>query len=385
MFTHFPKDRNFDVYGRTQITWDLCRKRTGNPIKCAEKFGDLITADDKVVSEECKSRNSHACRRCSRRIWPLNGNRLACAEQKTSYEQRLQKNLEPKGSPKLVYTGSSLEFGQAFEDQFWNHCTSTPHRSDTKGIAERAVRWVKEGTSAILLQSGLDEPWSAVPKECCCNLRNVLRPLVGQENSLRKATWRTIWWAIKVLLGQCMNVIPSLRKTSQDATCLVKRSYQANLLDMRLSAGRIWNGDVVTERLRVAGKSGRVRHPCSRTQRKGGSHAKKWRRFRVPFRRWFSQVGSKRSGIPEKSTFREEHPCMRRGAQRCFSRRVGRVSEPSDHTDDAEARDDFWSIFLVVTFIVIALNQELNSTCRQKGHFQYHSSTFDVRRTTTTL
>ena len=32
-----------------------------------------------------------------------------------------------------------------------------------------------------------------------------------------------------------MNVIPSLRKTSQDATCLVKRSDQANLLDMRLS------------------------------------------------------------------------------------------------------------------------------------------------------
>ena len=42
----------------------------------------------------------------------------------------------------------SLEFGKACEDLSWNHCTSTPHRSGTNGIAERAVRRVKE---ALLL------------------------------------------------------------------------------------------------------------------------------------------------------------------------------------------------------------------------------------------
>ena len=25
-----------------------------------------------------------------------------------------------------------MEFGKAFEDLSWNHCTSTPHRSETK-------------------------------------------------------------------------------------------------------------------------------------------------------------------------------------------------------------------------------------------------------------
>ena len=39
----------------------------------------------------------------------------------------------------------------------WNHCTSTPHRSETNGIVEGEVRRVKEGTSAVLLQSGLDK------------------------------------------------------------------------------------------------------------------------------------------------------------------------------------------------------------------------------------
>ena len=51
----------------------------------------------------------------------------------------------------------SLKSFSSSEDLSWNHCTSTPHRSETNGIAERAVRRVKEGTSAILLQSGLDE------------------------------------------------------------------------------------------------------------------------------------------------------------------------------------------------------------------------------------
>ena len=57
------------------------------------------------------------------------------------------------GSLKSFYTDSSLEFGKVCGDL----SSSTPHRSETNRIAERAVRRVKEGTSAVLLQSGLDE------------------------------------------------------------------------------------------------------------------------------------------------------------------------------------------------------------------------------------
>ena len=40
-------------------------------------------------------------------------------------------------------------------------------------IAERAVRRINEGTSAVLLQSGLDEKCWADSMECYCYLRNV--------------------------------------------------------------------------------------------------------------------------------------------------------------------------------------------------------------------
>ena len=78
-----------------------------------------------------------------------------------------------KRKSKVIYTDKSLEFGKACEDLSWNHCTSTPHRSETNGIAGRAVRRIVEGTSAVLLQSGLGEKWWADSMECCCYLRNM--------------------------------------------------------------------------------------------------------------------------------------------------------------------------------------------------------------------
>ena len=71
------------------------------------------------------------------------------------------KYLEPTRKPKVIHTGNSLEFGKSCEELSWNHCTSMPHRSETNGVAERAVRRVKEGTSAVLLQSGLGNEWWA--------------------------------------------------------------------------------------------------------------------------------------------------------------------------------------------------------------------------------
>ena len=94
---------------------------------------------------------------------------------KTSQETQrsLQKFLVPTWKPKVIFTDNSLEFGKACEDLSWNHCTSTPHRSETNGIAERAVRRVEEGTSAVLLQSGLNDSWWADSMECYTYLRNV--------------------------------------------------------------------------------------------------------------------------------------------------------------------------------------------------------------------
>ena len=57
--THFPKDRNCEICKRTKITRAPCRRRNGEAAPRAANFGDLITADHKVLSDNCESRNNH--------------------------------------------------------------------------------------------------------------------------------------------------------------------------------------------------------------------------------------------------------------------------------------------------------------------------------------
>ena len=59
VYTHFPEDRNCEICRRTKITRAPCRRRNGGAVPRAENFGDLITADHKVLSENCESRNNH--------------------------------------------------------------------------------------------------------------------------------------------------------------------------------------------------------------------------------------------------------------------------------------------------------------------------------------
>ena len=133
-----------------------------------------MTADHKVLSDNCESRNNHRYAVVVQDLATQWIQAYPCKNKASQETQRsLQKFLEPERKPKVIYTDNSLEFGKACEDLSWNHCTSTPHRSETNGIAERAVRRVKEGTSAVLLQSGLNESWWADSMECYTYLRNV--------------------------------------------------------------------------------------------------------------------------------------------------------------------------------------------------------------------
>ena len=157
-----------------QITRASCRRRAGTVVPRAENCGDLITADHTILSEEIESRNNH---RYAVVVQDVATQWLQSYPCKTKTSQETQKSfmkfLEPTRKPKVICTDNSLEFGKSCEELYWNHCTSTPHRSETNGIAERAVRRVKEGTSAVLLHSGLDNEWRADSMECFTYPRNI--------------------------------------------------------------------------------------------------------------------------------------------------------------------------------------------------------------------
>ena len=168
--------------------------------------------------------------------------------------------LDPTTKPTVICTDNSLEFGMACEDLSWNLCTATPHCQETNGFAERALRWIREGTSAVLLQCGLDENWRADSMECFCYLRHFSWPNVWREkhrvkgdlNHMKDRSFRLLHWLIITLFPQM---------TSQEFIIL-ERKYS-------LKIPRLWivrAGDLERRHTGCgpwgAGRDGRIGNPC---------------------------------------------------------------------------------------------------------------------------
>ena len=114
VYTHFPKDRNCEICKRTKNTMAPCRRRNGEAVPRADKFGDLITADHKVLSDNCESRNNHRYAVVVQDLATQWIQAYACKTKTSQETQRsLQKFLEPERNPKVIYTDNSLEFGKA--------------------------------------------------------------------------------------------------------------------------------------------------------------------------------------------------------------------------------------------------------------------------------
>ena len=137
--------------------------------------------------------------------------------------------LEPNTKPKVIYTDNSLEFEKVCEDLLWNHCTSTPHRSETNGMTERAV----EGTSAVLLQSGLNESWWT-SQICYLMGRRPMKKRFGQP-----------FTGPIIPFGSLVEYHPITAKDQSRIHQFGKKVLPRLFLGYALYEGGIWKGDVL--------------------------------------------------------------------------------------------------------------------------------------------
>ena len=243
--THFPKDRNCEICKRTKITRARCTRHNGEAVPRAVNFGDLITADHKVLSDNCESRNNHRYAVVVQDPATQWIQAYPCKNKTSQETQRsLQKFLEPERKPKVIYTDNSLEFGKDCEDLSRNHCTSAPHRLETNGIAERAVRRVKEGTSSVLLQSGLNESWWADSTECYTYLRNVTDLLSDGKTPNERRFGQPFKGPI-IPFGSLVEYYPITAKDQSRIHQFGKKVLPGLFLGYALYAVRIWKGDVL--------------------------------------------------------------------------------------------------------------------------------------------
>ena len=94
-----------------KITRASCKRRVGGAVPRAENVDDFITADHKVLSERCESRNNHRHAVVVQDMATQWIQSYPCKTKASQETQRcLGKFLESNSKPKVIFTDNSLEF-----------------------------------------------------------------------------------------------------------------------------------------------------------------------------------------------------------------------------------------------------------------------------------
>ena len=128
-------------------------------------------------------------------------------------------------------------------------------------MAERAVRGVKEGTSAVLSQSGLGNEWWADSMECYFYLRNI-QDLLADGKTPMKDDLENHFKGPVTPLSAMVEYHPTSAKDQS-------RNIPRICLDRWVNFGK----EIMVADIEGAGHCGRVGNPCS----KGSMQKKKWR------------------------------------------------------------------------------------------------------------
>ena len=177
------------------------------------------------------------------KTWPPNGSKRIRAKQEL--HKKLKEVCKSFWCP--IRSSKSFTLTMLFGktcDFSWNHCTSTPHRPETNGIAEKTVRRVKEGTSAVLLQSGLNESWWADSMECYTYLRNITDCLSDGKTPYERHFGQPIEGPI-IPFGSLVEFHRITAKDQSRIHQFGKKVLPGLFLGYALYAGGIWKGDVL--------------------------------------------------------------------------------------------------------------------------------------------
>ena len=338
-------------------------------------LGDLITADHKVLEQQLRvSKQSSICSRGAGSSHSMDpgGSRAKKQNFTRNPERACKSSWSPRGNTKVIYTDNSFGIRKSLWRSFMESLHVLHHTDqETNGIAERAVRRVKEGTSAVLLQSGLNEVggqilWNVTPicetSQTCCLMGR--RPM---KDVLWEAIWRTyysFWFTSWVSPYNCEGSVanPSIWKESIYLDC---------------------SSDTLSTR----GEFGRVTY-WSQTLRswKRWTHRKSTRKDSMR-KRWyfpnkenlFFQSQMDESKLPEQIRNWEHPPWY--GIDQ-FKERVTLTflenqkglfhNLTTPFPDAGEAINDYWSMSGKLHIPPITLNPESNFTRREKNHSLFH-------------
>ena len=112
------------------------------------------------------------------------------------------------------------------------------------GLPKRAIRGVKEGTSAVPLQSGLGDEWWADSMDCYCYLRNI-QDLLSDGKTPNERGFGMPFNGRVIPFGAMVEYHPISAKDISGLHQFGSKVVPGKFLSYALYAVRIWKGDIM--------------------------------------------------------------------------------------------------------------------------------------------
>ena len=246
MYTVFiltsPKNRNCEICQRTKVTRAPCRRRIGGAVPRAEIFGDLITANHKVLSKAVNLETIIDMQSWCR-TWPPNGSSRIRAKTKLHKKPReaCKSSWSQIGSLKSFTL--TIPWNLASLVRNYPGVIVRQHHTDQKHMgllkeqcAERKKAPLPYCCNQVWMKIGGQIPWNAIPicetfKISCLMGRPQMRDVLG--NHLKDRSFRLVHW---------LSITLFLRKISPESINLERKFYldcSSDTLSTRVEFGRV--------------------------------------------------------------------------------------------------------------------------------------------------
>ena len=147
-----------------------------------------------------------------------------------------------KSQLKMFYSDGAGELHKSATNIGFQHEPSTPHRPQSNGVAENAVRRVLEGTRAVLFASGLSHAWWREATRAYAYMRNI-HDKVHSNKTPYEHRFNEPFPGIIVPFGCLIEYKPRAEKEVDQVFKFDKRTLPGNFMGYHARHGGRWSGD----------------------------------------------------------------------------------------------------------------------------------------------
>ena len=135
-------------------------------------------------------------------------------------------SAQPRRKAKIHFIRAVFRFSiRVCEELNWNHERDLRRTDPKHGIAERAVRRVKEGTSSVSVQSGLEESWWADAMEFFIAISETCKTYWQMARRLTHVGSIHHWKGRSFVLQQKFYSNQCRQKTKVESVCSARKSF----------------------------------------------------------------------------------------------------------------------------------------------------------------